>query len=55
LHSAGGWDNVLKAVVSRYPGKVSRVYFRADAGFANPEKCTTIWGLAGGCAAIKSK
>jgi hypothetical protein len=28
---------VLKPVVSRYPDKVSRIYFRADAGFANPE------------------
>ena len=28
---------MLKSVVSRYPGKVSRIYFRADAGFANPE------------------
>ena len=28
---------MLKPVVARYQGKVSRVYFRADAGFANPE------------------
>jgi hypothetical protein len=28
---------VLKPVVTRYQGKVSRIYFRADAGFANPE------------------
>ncbi|MGH6868328.1 MAG: hypothetical protein ACREDA_05535 [Methylocella sp.] len=27
----------MKPVVSRQPGKVSRIYFRADAGFANPE------------------
>jgi Transposase DDE domain group 1 len=33
VHSADGWDGVLKPVV----GKVSRIYFRADAGFANPE------------------
>ncbi len=32
-----GWDGVLKPVVARYQGKVSRIYFRADAGFANPE------------------
>jgi hypothetical protein len=37
LHSAAGWDYVLKPVVSRYPGKVSRTYFCADAGFANPK------------------
>ena len=28
---------MLKPVVARYRGKVSRIYFRADAGFANPE------------------
>jgi hypothetical protein len=37
VHSADGWDDVLKPVVARYQGKVSRIYFRADAGFANPE------------------
>ncbi len=28
---------MLTPVVERYQGKVSRIYFRADAGFANPE------------------
>jgi hypothetical protein len=28
---------VLKPVVTRYRSKVSRLYFRADAGFANPD------------------
>jgi hypothetical protein len=28
---------VLKPVVARYQGKVSRIYFRADAAFANPD------------------
>jgi len=37
VHSADGWGDVLKPVVVRYQGKVSRIYFRADAGFANPE------------------
>ena len=37
VHSADGWEDVLKPVVARYQGKVSRIYFRADAGFANPE------------------
>ena len=37
VHSADGWENVLKPVVTRYRGKVSRIYFRADAGFANPD------------------
>src|SRR5262249_18986447 len=37
VHSADGWDAVLKPVVARYEGKVSRIYFRADAAFAMPE------------------
>src|SRR6516165_6637832 len=37
VHSADGWDHVLKPVVARYQGKVSRIYFRADAAFAMPE------------------
>src|ERR1700730_3740944 len=31
------WEAVLKPVVARYQGKVSRIYFRTDAGFANLE------------------
>jgi hypothetical protein len=37
VHSADGWEPVLKPVVERYQGKVSRIYFRADAAFAMPE------------------
>jgi hypothetical protein len=37
VHSADGWEGVLKPVVERYQGKVSRIYFRADAAFAMPE------------------
>jgi hypothetical protein len=37
VHSADGWDGVLKPVVARYQGRVSRIYFRADAGFSNPD------------------
>jgi hypothetical protein len=37
VYSADGWDDVLKPVVARYQGKVSRIYFRADAAFAMPE------------------
>src|SRR5215469_14551104 len=37
VHSADSWDDVLKPVVARYQGKVSRIYFRADAAFAMPE------------------
>jgi hypothetical protein len=36
VHSADGWDAVLKPIVVRYQGKVSRIYFRADAAFAMP-------------------
>jgi hypothetical protein len=36
VHSADGWEGVLKPVVARYRGKVSRISFRADAGFADP-------------------
>ena len=37
VHSADGWGGVLKPVVERYQGKVARIYFRSDAGFANPD------------------
>jgi Transposase DDE domain group 1 len=37
VHSADGWDDVLKPVVARHKKKVSRIYFCADAGFANPD------------------
>ena len=37
VHSADGWEAVLSPVVARYRGDLSRIYFRADAGFANPE------------------
>jgi 2-polyprenyl-6-methoxyphenol hydroxylase-like FAD-dependent oxidoreductase len=33
----GPLPGVLKPVVARYQGKVSRIYFRADAAFAMPE------------------
>jgi len=36
VHSADGWEAVLTPVVARYQGKVSRIYFRADAAFAMP-------------------
>jgi hypothetical protein len=37
VHSADGWESVLKPVVARYRGRLSRIYLRADAGFANPD------------------
>jgi len=37
VHSADGWKNVLDPVVARYRNQVPRLYFRADAGFANPD------------------
>jgi Transposase DDE domain group 1 len=45
VHSADGWESVLKPVVTRYQGKVSRIYFRADAGFANPEVYEYLEGI----------
>jgi hypothetical protein len=36
VHSAEGWDGALKPVIVRYGGKVSSIYFRADAAFAIP-------------------
>jgi hypothetical protein len=36
VHSADGWRAVLEPVI-RYRGIVKRLYFRADAAFANPE------------------
>src|ERR1700682_4532630 len=37
VHSADGWRGVLELVVSRYRGKGTRLYFRGDAAFANPD------------------
>ncbi|MBM3395876.1 MAG: IS1380 family transposase [Betaproteobacteria bacterium] len=37
VHSADGWHGVLEPVVARYRGRVSALYFRADAAFANPD------------------
>jgi hypothetical protein len=37
VHSADGWESVLRPVVARYRGKVSRIYFRTDVGFANSQ------------------
>lgn len=37
VHSADGWQDVLVPVVLRYRGKISCIYFRAAAGFTNPE------------------
>src|SRR5262249_45440078 len=37
VHSADGWKDVLDPVVQRYRGKVTRIYFPADAAFAMPE------------------
>ena len=37
VHSADGWEGMLKPVIARYQGKVQRLYFRADAAFAMPE------------------
>lgn len=36
VHSADGWESVLGPIVARYEGKVSRIFYRADAAFAIP-------------------
>ena len=37
VHSADGWEGVLKPVVVRYKGRKVRLYFRGDAAFAAPD------------------
>ncbi|MFY9781028.1 MAG: IS1380 family transposase [Candidatus Baltobacteraceae bacterium] len=37
VHSADGWEEVLKPVVARYRGTVKRIAFRGDAAFAQPK------------------
>src|SRR6202158_1771929 len=37
VHSPAGWREILEPVVSRYRDKGTRLYFRGDAAFANPE------------------
>ena len=37
VHSADGWRLVLEPVIARYRATVTRLYFRGDAAFANPE------------------
>lgn len=36
VHSADGWEQVLKPVVARYRGTVGHIAFRGDAAFAQP-------------------
>lgn len=36
VHSAAGWEEVLKPVIARYQGKGDRIAFRGDAAFAQP-------------------
>ncbi|SDE73452.1 Transposase DDE domain group 1 [Ruegeria marina] len=37
VHSAEGWEEVLKPVIARYAGRHLMRFFRADAAFAIPE------------------
>src|SRR5689334_20734863 len=37
VHSADSWRALLEPVIARYRGVVKHLYFRGDAGFANPE------------------
>jgi DDE family transposase len=41
VHSADGWEVVLKPVVERYQGKISRIYFRADAASRCPRSTSS--------------
>jgi hypothetical protein len=36
VHSADGWEDVLKPIVARYKGTVEGIAFRGDAAFAQP-------------------
>jgi hypothetical protein len=36
VHSADGWETVLRPVVARYQGTATRIAFRGDAAFAQP-------------------
>jgi hypothetical protein len=36
VHSADGWEQVLKPIIARYRGTVDRIAFRGDAAFAQP-------------------
>src|ERR1700716_127233 len=45
IHSADGWEAVLKPVVARYQGKVSRIFVPTPA--SPIPRCTNIWRLNG--------
>jgi hypothetical protein len=36
VHSADGWEDVLKPIIARYQGTVDAIAFRGDAAFAQP-------------------
>jgi hypothetical protein len=36
VHSADGWEQVLKPIIARYRGTVESIAFRGDAAFAQP-------------------
>jgi hypothetical protein len=36
VHSADGWEQVLKPIIARYRGTAERIAFRGDAAFAQP-------------------
>jgi hypothetical protein len=46
VHTAEDWRSVLEPVVARYRGGKFPFYFRADAGFANPEVTVFIWCIS---------
>src|SRR5262245_13600185 len=46
VHSADGWDDVLKLVVARYQGKVSRTIFERTRPLQCP-RSTSFWRRSG--------
>jgi hypothetical protein len=36
VHSADGWEDLLKPVVARYQGTAESIAFHGDAAFAQP-------------------
>ena len=36
IHSADGWESMIRPVIVRYQGKALQICFRADAAFAMP-------------------
>ncbi|MFT5615027.1 MAG: hypothetical protein ACI8Q6_002310 [Granulosicoccus sp.] len=42
VHSANGWEEVLKPIIARYADRHLMRFFRGDAAFAIPKLCKTL-------------